>query len=98
MARSCSCQDFTRSQLLRAGIAQAGRGLPKIEPGMPLPAGTGMNRRSFLLRSTGAVLSVYGAAALSPRHLQEGIAAAAAAAPTNQPVLASIFMEEIGRA
>jgi uncharacterized protein (DUF1501 family) len=93
MARSCSCQDFTRSQLLRAGIAQAGRGLPKIEPGMPLPAGTGMNRRSFLLRSTGAVLSVYGAAALSPRHLQEGIAAAAAAAPTNQPVLVSIFME-----
>ena len=51
MARSCSCKDFNRSQLLRAGIAQAGRGLPSIEPGMPLPAGTGMDRRSFLLRS-----------------------------------------------
>jgi len=93
MAQSCSCKDFTRSQLLRAGVAQAGRGLPAIEPGMPLPAGTGMNRRSFLLRSSGALLSVYGAAALSPRHLYDGIAQAAAAAPTSQPVLVSIFME-----
>ncbi len=93
MAHSCSCHDFTRSQLLRAGVAQAGRGLPRIEQGMPLPAGTGLNRRSFLLRSAGAVLSVYGAAALSPRHLEEGIAAAAAAAPPRQPVLVSIFME-----
>ncbi len=93
MAGSCSCNDFTRSQMLRAGIAQAGRGLPVIEPGMPLPAGTGMDRRSFLLRSAGAVLSVYGAAALSPRHLEDGIAAAAAASPPNAPVLVSIFME-----
>ena len=93
MASSCSCNDFTRSQVLRAGIAQAGRGLPNIEPGMPLPAGTGMDRRSFLLRSAGAVLSVYGAAALSPRRFEEGIAAARAAAPPKQPVLVSIFME-----
>src|SRR2546422_7321123 len=93
MVNSCSCNDFTRAQLLRAGTAQAGRGLPTIEAGMPLPAGTGMNRRSFLLRSAGAMLSVYGAAALSPRHLEEGIAQAAAAAPPNQPVLVSIFME-----
>jgi uncharacterized protein (DUF1501 family) len=93
MADSCSCNDFTRSQLLRAGVAQAGRGLPSIERGMPLPAGTGMDRRSFLLRSAGAMLSVYGASALSPRHLEEGIAAAAAATPPSQPVLVSIFME-----
>jgi len=93
MTASCSCNDFTRSQLLRAGIAQAGRGLPAIEPGMPLPAGSGMDRRSFLVRSVGAVLSVYGASALSPRHFEAGIAAAAAAAPPNQPVLVSIFME-----
>jgi uncharacterized protein (DUF1501 family) len=92
MATSCSCNDFTRSQLLRAGVAQAGRGLPSIEPGQPLPAGTGMDRRSFLLRSAGAVLSVYGVSALSPRHFEEGIAQASAAAP-NQPVLVSIFME-----
>jgi uncharacterized protein (DUF1501 family) len=93
MARSCSCNDFNRSQLLRAGIAQAGRGLPKIEPGMPLPAGTGMDRRAFLLRSAGTVLAVYGASALSPRHLEDGIAEAAAASPPGSPVLVSIFME-----
>jgi uncharacterized protein (DUF1501 family) len=92
VASSCSCNDFNRSQLLRAGIARAGRGLPAIEPGMPLPAGTGMDRRSFLLRSAGAMLSVYGAAALSPRHLEEGIAQAAAETP-GRPVLVSIFME-----
>jgi len=93
MAESCSCNDFTRSQLLRAGVAQAGRGLPSIERGMPLPAGTGMDRRSFLLRSAGAMLAVYGAGALAPRQLEDGIAQAAAAAPPNQPVLVSIFME-----
>src|SRR5580692_5799275 len=93
MAESCSCNDFTRAQLLRAGVAQAGRGLPSIEPGQPIPAGSGMDRRAFLLRSAGAVLSVYGAAALSPRHFEEGIAQAAAEAPPDQPVLVSIFME-----
>ena len=60
---------------------------------MPLPAGTGMSRRSFLLRSAGGVLAVYGAGALSPRHLEAGIAQAAAAAPPKQPVIVSIFME-----
>ena len=93
MTESCSCNDFTRSQLLRAGVAQAGRGLPAIEPGMPLPAGSGLDRRSFLLRSAGAVLAIYGAGALSPQHFEAGIAEAAAAAPPNQPVLVSIFME-----
>jgi uncharacterized protein (DUF1501 family) len=92
MAESCSCNDFNRSQLLRHGIAQAGRGLPSIEPGMPIPAGTGLDRRTFLLASAGAALSVYGASMLSPRHFEEGIAQAAAASP-NQPVLVSIFME-----
>ncbi len=92
MAKSCSCNDFNRAQLLRRGAAVAGRGLPAIEPGMPLPAGTGLDRRTFLLRSAGAALSVYGASMLSPRHFEEGIAQAAAAAP-EQPVLVSIFME-----
>src|SRR5690242_5966112 len=92
MAGGCSCNDFTRAQLLRRGAATAGRGLPRIEPGMPLPAGTGLDRRTFLLRSAGAALSVYGASMLSPRHFEEGIAAAAAAAPA-QPVIVSIFME-----
>ena len=93
MARSCSCNDFNRAQLLRRGAAVAGRGLPAIEPGMPLPAGTGMDRRAFLLRSTGAMLSVYGASMLSPRHFEEGIAQAIAATPPKQSVLVSIFME-----
>lgn len=92
MAKACSCNDFNRAQLLRAGIAQAGRGLPSIEPGQPIPAGTGMDRRAFLLRSAGAVLSVYGAAALSPRHFEDGITEAAAA-EAGGPVLVSIFME-----
>ena len=93
MAGGCSCNDFNRAQLLRRGAAVAGRGLPAIEPGMPLPAGTGLDRRAFLLRSAGALLSVYGASMLSPRHLEEGIAQAAAAGNPDQPVLVSIFME-----
>jgi uncharacterized protein (DUF1501 family) len=92
MPSGCSCNDFNRAQLLRRGAAVAGRGLPRIEPGMPVPAGTGLDRRAFLLRTAGAVLSVYGASMLSPRHFEEGIAAASAASP-NQPVLVSIFME-----
>jgi uncharacterized protein (DUF1501 family) len=92
MAKSCSCNDFNRSQFLRYGAAQAGRGLPAIEPGMPTPAGTGLDRRTFLVRSAGALLAVYGASALSPRQFEEGIAQASASAP-NQPVLVSIFME-----
>jgi uncharacterized protein (DUF1501 family) len=93
MAESCSCNGFTRSQLLRRGAAVAGKGLPRIEQGMPLPAGTGLDRRTFLLRSAGAALSVYGASMLTPRHFEEGIAQAQAAAGPNQPVLVSIFME-----
>jgi uncharacterized protein (DUF1501 family) len=94
MARSCSCNDFNRSQLLRRGAAVAGKGLPTIEPGMPVPAGTGLDRRTFLLASAGAALSVYGASMLSPRHFEEGIAQAAAdTGPDGPPVLVSIFME-----
>ncbi|HSZ69696.1 MAG TPA: DUF1501 domain-containing protein [Solirubrobacteraceae bacterium] len=92
MARSCSCNDFNRAALLRRGAAVAGKGLPKIEPGMPMPAGTGLDRRTFLLASAGAALSVYGASMLSPRHFEAGIAEAAASG-SNQPVLVSIFME-----
>ena len=32
-----SCAEFSRSQLLRRGLAKAGQGLPPIEPGMPVP-------------------------------------------------------------
>jgi hypothetical protein len=64
--RDC-CNEFSRSALLRKAVAEAGSGLPAIEPGMPLPAGTGLDRRSFLSRTAGLALAVYGASALTPR-------------------------------
>jgi uncharacterized protein (DUF1501 family) len=70
--------------------AAAGAGLPAIEQGMPAPAGTGLSRRSFLLRSAGLALSVYGGARLAPQALAEGIAAAAEADAGGR-VLVNIF-------
>ena len=55
------CNNYTRSQLLRSAAAEAGKGLPAIDPGMPVPAGTGLSRRSFLSWSAGLALAVYGA-------------------------------------
>jgi uncharacterized protein (DUF1501 family) len=89
---NCGCNDYSRTQLLRRAAVQAGQGLPSIEPGMPLPAGTGLTRRSFVSRATGLALSVYGAASLGPKALEHGIAAAAAQAPANDPILVSIFL------
>jgi uncharacterized protein (DUF1501 family) len=90
--RSCACTDFTRSHLVRRAVAEAGRGLPAVEPGMPLPAGTGLSRRSFLSRTAGLALAVYGADRVLSAAFEEGIAAAAAAAP-NGPVLVSVFLD-----
>ena len=45
--------------------ARASAGLPAIEPGMPEPAGTGLSRRSLLLRAAGLGLAVYGAGKLA---------------------------------
>ncbi|MDX6582568.1 MAG: hypothetical protein QOI10_1752 [Solirubrobacterales bacterium] len=84
------CEEFSRSHLVRAAVAEAGRGLPAIERGMPTPAGTGLNRRSFLLRSGAAMLSVYGASRLGLGDLQTGIAQAAG---SDQRVLVSIFLD-----
>ncbi len=89
---NCGCNDYSRTQLLRRAAAQAGEGLPAIEPGMPLPAGTGLTRRSFVSRATGLALSVYGAASLGPKAFEHGIAAAAAQAPASDPILVSIFL------
>lgn len=86
----CGCSGFKRSELLRRGLAAPGSGLPSIEPGMPLPAGTGMSRRSLMLRGAGLALAVYGADRLVPQAFEEGIAEAAAGPA--QPVLISIFM------
>jgi uncharacterized protein (DUF1501 family) len=84
------CAEFSRARLLRLGAAEAGRGLPAIEPGMPTPAGTGLDRRTFVSRALGAALTVYGATSLAPRALDEAIARASAAG-RNDRVLVTIF-------
>jgi uncharacterized protein (DUF1501 family) len=83
------CRDYTRSQLLRAGAAEAGRGLPPVEPGMPEPAGTGLSRRRFLSRSAGLALSVYGASRLPLSAFETGIAQAA----QGEKILISVFFD-----
>jgi uncharacterized protein (DUF1501 family) len=87
------CNEFSRSSLLRRAAAEAGEGLPAIEPGMPLPAGTGLDRRSFIARSVGLALAVYGAGSLRLPMLEEGIAQAASSAPPSSPVLVSVFLD-----
>jgi uncharacterized protein (DUF1501 family) len=84
------CDDFTRSHLLRGSVAKAGAGLPIVEPGMPIPAGTGLTRRSMLLRSAGLALAVYGAGkTLTPQAFEAAVAEAAG----EHRVLVSIFMD-----
>jgi len=85
------CVGLSRSRLLHRAAAEAGQGLPLIEPGMPLPAGTGMSRRSFVARGLGAALAVYGADRLLPGLFDEGIALAASGPA--QPILVSVFLE-----
>jgi uncharacterized protein (DUF1501 family) len=84
------CRDYSRSQALRRAAAEAGSGLPAIEAGMPLPAGTGLTRRSFISRASGLALAVYGATSLGPQAFEDGIAAAAEAG--DQRILVSIFL------
>jgi len=88
--RKGCCNEFTRAELARRSLAEAGKGLPTIERGMPAPAGTGLSRRSFLLRTGGLALSVYGASLLNPRAFVDGIAEAAGA---QGKVLVSVFLE-----
>lgn len=87
----CGCTGWSRSEQLRASAATAGEGLPGIEPGMPLPAGTGLTRRKFLWRSGGLAMTVFGAAALGPRAFEQGIEDASAAGPSDA-VLVSVFL------
>jgi uncharacterized protein (DUF1501 family) len=86
------CRDCNRTEFLRRAVAEAGRGLPGIEPGMPLPAGTGLTRRSFVSRTAGLALAVYGGARLSDSALEDGIAQAATRAASTQNVLVSVFL------
>lgn len=87
---ACHCNEFSRAHLLRSAAAEAGRGLPRIEPGMPLPAGTGLSRRSFILRAGLGMMSVYGASRLGLGDLQSGIAKAQG---VQAPVLVTVFMD-----
>jgi uncharacterized protein (DUF1501 family) len=89
MADSC-CSSYTRSRLLHAAAARAGDGLPAVERGMPVPAGTGLSRRSLLLRGGALTLSVYGASHMRLGALADGVAEAAAL-PGDGRVLVSIF-------
>ncbi len=81
-----SCDECTRADVLRA---VAGKGLPAIEPGMPTPAGTGLTRRTFVARSLGVALAVYGLGKLG--YFDEGIAAAAAG--PQRPILVTVFLQ-----
>ena len=69
---------------------RAGAGCPSIEPGMPLPAGTGLTRREFVARSVGLALSVYGAGPAS-QLFDEGIANAATG--RHSPILVCVFLQ-----
>jgi uncharacterized protein (DUF1501 family) len=82
-----SCDECSRADVLRAAVA--GKGLPMTEPGMPTPAGTGLTRRSFVARSAGLALAVYGTGKL--QWFEEGIAAAASGAP--KPILVTVFLQ-----
>jgi uncharacterized protein (DUF1501 family) len=72
--------------------ARAGEGLPAVERGMPEPAGTGLSRRSLLLRSAGLALAVYGGGRLGGvSAFEEGIAQAASG--PGGSVLLSVFLD-----
>lgn len=86
----CACHDFSRASFLKRAAARAGSALPEREPGAPMPAGAGLDRRQFLLRSAGLLVSVYGAAQLDLDALSEGVAKAAAG-PAG-PILVSVFL------
>ncbi len=88
MSHNC-CSNYTRSQLLRDAAAEAGRGLPTIEPGMPTPAGTGLSRRKFLSRSAGFALAVYGASRIPLSAFESGIAQAS----QGDKILVSVFFD-----
>lgn len=84
------CNEFSRAHLMRSAVAEAGRGLPSIETGMPLPAGTGLSRRQFMLRAGLGMMSVYGASKLGFGDLSAGIAKAQGA---SDPVLVTVFLD-----
>jgi uncharacterized protein (DUF1501 family) len=89
------CDGFTRSEAMHRSLA-AGRPLAAREwdPRMPVPAGTGIDRRRFLMGAAGGLLSVYGAQriGLGGRALGEGVAQAAGVQSPRSPILISVFL------
>ena len=91
------CDGFTRSAAMRAAIASGrggGLGAREWDPRMPVPAGSGIDRRRFLLSAAGGLVSVYGAGrlGLGGQALSEGIAQAATIQGPSAPILVSIFL------
>jgi len=91
VTRRPNCTDYARGELARRARALPGHGLPAIEPGMPLPAGTGLSRQRFLARAAGLALTVYGGSRLDVGAFAEGIARAAEGEPPR--VLVSVFLD-----
>jgi uncharacterized protein (DUF1501 family) len=89
------CNSFTRSEALRAALAGSrGPGPREWDPSMPVPAGTGIDRRRFLLGAAGGLVSVYGAGrlGLGGQAFSTGIAQAAETQSSQSPILVSIFL------
>ena len=88
------CPGFTRAAALRAAAAGAARGPREWDASMPVPAGTGIDRRRFLLGAAGGLVSVYGAGrlGLGGRAFSAGIAEAATSQSPDSPILVSIFL------
>ena len=89
MSHHC-CQDFSRTELLRrAAAGTTPRGPATRDPRMPEAAGKGLDRRQFLLRSAGVMLTVYGASRLDLGLFDAGVAQAAGA---SDRVLVNVFL------
>jgi len=55
MSHNC-CNGFTRSQALRRAAGGAAGAVAPRDPRAPAPAGRGLDRKQFLLRSAGVVI------------------------------------------
>jgi uncharacterized protein (DUF1501 family) len=82
------CDGLPRSQVARAANPR------EWDPRMPVAAGSGMDRRRFLVGAAGGLVAVYGAGrlGLGGQALSEGIARAAESQAPRSPILVSIFL------
>jgi uncharacterized protein (DUF1501 family) len=85
------CDGLSRAHVLAASRAAGPR---EWDRRMPVPAGSGVDRRRFLLGAAGGLVSVYGAGrlGLGGEAMSEGIAQAAEGQGSRSPVLVSIFL------